>query len=222
MQRLLFATILLCSAGCFRSSGETWEDFKTAGRYMQKGVDAMWGKDYESRMLTSDDEFLGPDEGEFLPLRETDLRNSFAATDGALPQPRGIPGQKNVPALSDFYAPPDTLRSLFYPVHFATDEYVAKERSEVESLMQLAEYLKKNTKTYLIVEGNCDERASADYNMSLGMRRANYVRSFLVKQGVDLNRIYTVSRGKENPVALGHSSDEWKQNRRCEFKIYQK
>jgi peptidoglycan-associated lipoprotein len=58
--------------------------------------------------------------------------------------------------------------------------------------------------------------------MALGMRRANYVRSFLVKQGVNLDRIYTVSQGKEHPVALGHTPEDWKLNRRSEFLIYAK
>jgi peptidoglycan-associated lipoprotein len=73
-----------------------------------------------------------------------------------------------------------------------------------------------------VIEGHTDERASASYNMALGMRRANFVRSFLVKQGADLNRIFTVSQGKERPLAQGHSPDDWKLNRRSEFKIYQK
>lgn len=171
-------------------------------------------------MLTSDEEFTGPYDEDFIPLKDSDLRASYS--DKPLPQPKGVPGQQGVPNLSEFYSPPDMLRSLFYPVHFETDDHVVRGKNELQALNQLANHLKKNSNMYLIVEGNCDERASASYNMALGMRRANYVRSFLVKQGINLNRIYTVSRGKENPVALGHSSDDWKTNRRCEFKIYQK
>lgn len=222
MIRFVFVGILFLATGCIRSSSETWEDFKTAGRYMQKGVDALCGKDYESRMLTSDEEFIGPYDDEFIPLKDSDLKNSYFASDTPIPQPKGLPGQKGVPPLSDFYAPPDTLRSLFYPVHFNTDEHVVKEKNEVDSLMQLAQFLKKNPNVYVFVEGHCDERASASYNMALGMRRSNYIRSFLVQHGVDLNRVYTSSKGKESPVALGHTPEDWKVNRRCEFKIYQK
>ncbi len=220
--KVVCAASLLLTASCMRNSSETWEDFKTAGRYMGRGVDAIWGKDYESRMLTSDEEFVGPYDEDFVPLRDSDLRNSYAISDSPLPQPKGIPGQKGVPPLSDFYSPPDALQSLFRSVHFDTDDHVVREKSEIQSLIQIANYLKKNPSTYLVIEGHTDERASASYNMALGMRRANYVRSFLVKQGVDLNRIYTVSQGKEHPFAQGHSADDWKLNRRSEFKMYQK
>lgn len=216
------AAVLLLAAGCVRNSSETWEDLKTAGRYMGRGVDAMWGKDYESRMLTSDEEFVGPYDEDFVPLRDSDLRNSYAISDSPLPQPKGIPGQKGIPAVSDFYQPPDMLQSLFRSVHFETDDHVVREKGEIQALIQIAAYLKKNPNVYLVIEGHTDERASASYNMALGMRRANFVRSFLVKQGADLNRIFTVSQGKERPLAQGHSPDDWKLNRRSEFKIYQK
>lgn len=220
--RLICAMALLPMAGCMRNSTQTWEDLKTAGRYMHRGVDAMFGKDYESRLLTSDEEFVGPYDDEFIPLRDSDLRNAYAGLDTALPQPKGIPGQKGVPSLSEFYSVPDALRVYFQSVHFETDEYVTKDKHEIEALTQLAAYLKQNPSILLYVEGHCDERASASYNMALGMRRANFVRSFLVKQGVDLNRIYTVSRGKEQPLALGHGPNDWQANRRSEFKIYEK
>ena len=220
--KFLSATLVLFSTGCVRNSSQTWEDLKTAGRYMHRGVDAMFGKDYESKLLTSDEEFLGPYEGEFIPLRDGDLSNSLSASDAPIPQPKGIPGQKGVPPLSDFYAPPDTLRLIFQSVHFDTDDHTLKNKADLEALSQVALYLKKNPSIFVMIEGHCDERASASYNMALGLRRANYIRSFLVNQGVDLNRLYPVSRGKEQPLVLGHAAEDWKLNRRSEFKIYQK
>lgn len=189
---------------------------------MQKGVDSLWGKDYESRMLTSDEEFLGPNDSEFIPLRDTDLQKQLALSDRPLPQPKGMPGEKGVPPLSAFLPPPDSLRSLFLPVHFHTDEHIVKDQREVEQLSELANHLKRHKNTYVVVEGNCDKRASSAYNMALGLRRSNYVRSFLIKQGVDLNQIYTVSFGKENPIAFGDTPEDYRLNRRCEFKIYEK
>lgn len=211
---------LLLLAGCAHSSGQSWEDMKTAGCYMRKGVDALLGKDYESRMLTSDEEFLGPYDGDFIPLNDSDLR--FQVSDSALPQPRGALGKNGLPAFDQFYAPPSHLLSLFHPLHFDTDDHIVRDKAELAALVKLAEYLKKNPQMYVVVQGHTDERASASYNMALGLRRANYVRSFLVKQGVDLNRIYTVSKGKEQPVALGHGPEDWKLNRRSEFRIYEK
>jgi peptidoglycan-associated lipoprotein len=189
---------------------------------MGKSIDALWGKDYESKMLASDEEFVGPYDDDFIPLKDTDLQKTYANSDSALPQPKDLPGQNGLPHLSEFYLPPDTLASLFHSVHFDTDDHVVRNKEELQALTQLASYLKKNPHVYLMVEGHTDERASASYNLALGMRRANYIRSFLVKQGVDLNHIYTVSRGKEMPIAQGHTADDWKLNRRSEFKIYQK
>jgi outer membrane protein OmpA-like peptidoglycan-associated protein len=220
--KFLFSILLFFSFGCMHNSNQAWEDLKTAGRYMHRGVDAVFGKDYESRLLTSDEEFIGPYDGEFIPLRDGDLRNSLSSLDSPIPQSRAIPGQKGVPSLSEFQSPPETLRMIFQSIHFETDQHTLKNKSDVEALSQLAIYLVKNPNILLVVEGHCDERASAAYNMALGLRRANYVRSFLVKQGVDLNRIYTVSRGKEQPLVLGHDPEDWKLNRRSEFKIYQK
>src|SRR5690606_23889673 len=118
------------------------------------------------------------------------------------------------------YPPHDSLG--FRSVHFETDQHALNSKADVAALQQIADYLKKHPNAYLLVEGHTDERASASYNLALGMRRANYVRSFLVKSGVDLNRIYTVSKGKEQPIAQGHSQEDWKENRRAEYRIFQK
>ncbi len=217
--RLICALFVLVLASCSRSN-QTWEDVKTAGRYMQRGVDSALGKDYESRMLSSGDDFQGPYGGDFIPLQDSDLRHQLS--DGALPQPKNAPGQFGIPNLTSFYAAPDVLAALFGNVHFETDEHVLRDQKELSALMKLAAYLKKNPNVYVMVEGHCDERASASYNQALGLRRANSIRSFLVKNGADMNRIYTVSRGKEQPLILGHSQESWKANRRGEFKIYQK
>lgn len=217
--RCFLLVICFLVSGCMRNSSETWEDLKTAGRYMGRGVDAIWGKDYESKMIASDDEFIGPYDDEFIPLKDADLKGAHLFSDAALPQPKGIPGQKGIPALTEFLSSSD---ALFRSIHFETDEHVVKNKEEVQNLMALASYLKKNPSLYLLIEGHTDERASASYNMALGMRRANYIRSFLVKYGADLNRIYTISKGKEQPFAQGHAPADWKANRRSEFKLYQK
>lgn len=218
----LSISVLLMMSSCARNSNQTWEDLKTAGRYMHRGIDAMFGKEYESRLLTSDEEFMGPYDEDFIPLKDADLKHQALGGDIPLPQSKIVPGQKGAPALSEFYAPSDGLKRIFQSLHFETDEYTLRNKSDIEALLKIATYMKNNPSISVVVEGHCDERASASYNMALGMKRANYVRSFLVKQGVDLNRIYTVSRGKEQPIALGHSAEDWQLNRRSEFKIYQK
>lgn len=216
---LLWAAVAILSVSCSRNSSQTWEDVKTAGRYMQRGVDSLWGKDRESRMLASDEEFIGPYD-EFIPLNDSDLRCLAKNSDMALPQPRGIPGMNGIPALDQFYAPPDVIGFQF--VHFETDEHVLREKADIQMIHTIAAYLKSHPADLLLIEGHTDERASASYNMALGIRRANHIRQLLVKNGVDLNRIYTVSRGKEQPLVLGHSPADWKQNRRGVFKIFER
>ncbi len=217
---IYLATLLVLASSCARNSSETWEDVKTAGRYVQRGMDALWGKEYESRMLTSEDEFIGPYDDEFIPLNDADLKALAMNGDSGLPQPKGMPGERGVPPLERFYAPPDALG--FRKVHFETDQHVLNDQADLAALKGIADYMKKHPGAYLLVEGHTDERASASYNLALGMRRANYVRTLLVKNGVDLNRIYTVSRGKEQPAAFGHSQEDWRENRRAEYRIFEK
>jgi peptidoglycan-associated lipoprotein len=67
------------------------------------------------------------------------------------------------------------------------------------------------------VEGNCDDRGSEEYNLALGDRRANAVKEFLLKEGVPLASITTVSYGEERPVCREDSENCFQQNRRASF-----
>lgn len=218
MNRLfLLAALAFFAASCNHSSNQAWEDVKTAGRYMQRGVESIWGVDYDSRMVASKDEFVGPGEEEFIPLNDADLRAIALNGDDAVPQPKGVPGENGIPLLRNFKA-----SSKFISVHFDTDDHVVRQKNDLETVQSLIAFLKKNKKAYLMVEGHTDERAPAGYNVALGMRRANHIRALLVKNGIDPNRVYTVSHGKEQPIAAGHSPEDWKVNRRAEFKIFEK
>lgn len=91
------------------------------------------------------------------------------------------------------------------------------ERSKIDAI---ADFLKKTAKTGVLVEGNCDERGSAEYNMSLGERRALAVRAYLVGLGIDGAIVQTKSNGKEKPAAMGHDEAAWSLNRRAEFVLF--
>ena len=67
----------------------------------------------------------------------------------------------------------------------------------------------------LLIEGHCDERGTAEYNLGLGERRAEAVRVYLRDAGVDASRLRILSYGKERPFALGHDEGSWRQNRRA-------
>ena len=204
------------TVGCQRTSSQTWENMKTADSYFHQG--------YDSRHLNDGRQFTGPEDRDYIALNEKELKSQFAMTDKAVPQPKFSPGDKGSPisSLGDFKKPEGKLSSVFKSLHFETDDHVIRSKEDMTALYQMADYLKRNPHVYLTVEGHCDERASAAYNMALGARRANHVRVLLIKNGIDFNRIYTISHGKEKPVALGHGPEDLRANRRVEFKVYAK
>ena len=69
----------------------------------------------------------------------------------------------------------------------------------------------------MLVEGNCDERGTEEYNRSLGERRALAAREGLAKLGIDPMRVFTRSFGKDKPADTGHDDSAWAKNRRDDF-----
>jgi peptidoglycan-associated lipoprotein len=92
------------------------------------------------------------------------------------------------------------------------------ERAKVE---KIAELLKASPTAVVVCEGNCDERGSNEYNMSLGERRALAVRAYLMSLGVDGGRIQTKSFGEEKPKDPGQTEEAYRVNRRVEFVVLQ-
>lgn len=109
----------------------------------------------------------------------------------------------------------------FDPVYFAFDSYAlaAAEQNKIE---KVAAHLKNNADHVLVVEGNCDERGSNEYNLALGENRAQSIRTYLVNLGIDGARIQTRSFGSEKPAVQGTGEAVWRLNRRGEFALYQK
>ncbi len=108
--------------------------------------------------------------------------------------------------------------SPFKPVFFGVD------RSDVDgdaqaTLDQNAAVLKKYSKWVVTIEGHCDERGTAEYNLALGEKRAIAAKNYLVSLGVDGERMKTVSYGKEFPFDPGHTEAAWAKNRRAHFVI---
>ena len=87
------------------------------------------------------------------------------------------------------------------------------------ALQKDADWMKKWTSTQTTVEGHCDSRGSPEYNLSLGSRRANAVKDYLVSLGIAANRVTIVSKGKEQPFCSEESESCWQQNRRGHFVI---
>lgn len=80
-------------------------------------------------------------------------------------------------------------------------------------------WLKVTAQAKITLEGHCDERGTAEYNLGLGERRAKAVKDYLVAAGVAADRVATISYGKERPFVLGHDESAWKWNRRGHFVI---
>ncbi len=86
-----------------------------------------------------------------------------------------------------------------------------------EILKANADIFMKNSSAKIIVEGHCDERGTAEYNMALGERRAQEAKQYLVNLGIDASRIETISYGKERPLDNRSIEEAWAQNRRAQF-----
>lgn len=84
-----------------------------------------------------------------------------------------------------------------------------------EDARQLAQHPDAN----VLIEGHCDDRGSEEYNLVLGVNRANAVRTALIQQGIDPGRIKTVSLGKEKPFCTQEDEQCWQQNRRDHFVV---
>lgn len=222
MKRIPMLITLLCAlasvtlTGCRSGNGSVWDDNKTAGNY-KSSVKSLWGKEE-----TASDDFFGAGEEDFIGLKDEDLRTQFA--DGAIPQPKHAPGESgsSAPSLAAFHTPVGSEGAIFKSVYFNTDDHILRGKEYTEIIDKIAAYMKSHSDVLLFVSGHCDERAPEAYNLALGARRANYIRSQLVQRGVDAEKIHTVSYGKERPEDLGHTQEAWSKNRRGEFRIYQK
>ena len=98
-------------------------------------------------------------------------------------------------------------------VFFATNESVLTTASR-DTLRKQAEWLRKNSKINVVLEGHADERGTREYNLALGERRANAAKDYLMTYGISGKRISVISYGKEKPVNPKSSPIAWSQNRR--------
>ena len=129
-------------------------------------------------------------------------------------------------------APPLTEEQLFAQKsvqqlndeHPLTDVYFDLDQSAIRDdakprLQKDADWMKRWTSTQVTIEGHCDSRGSAEYNLGLGSRRATSVKEYLVSLGVSAGRVTVVSKGKESPACSDENESCWQQNRRGHFVI---
>lgn len=101
-------------------------------------------------------------------------------------------------------------------VYFDYDSSTIK-GGEQSKIQAVASALNSDPSAKLLIEGNCDERGTEEYNRSLGERRAQAAREALANDGVDAGRIATRSYGEDRPADPGHDESAWAKNRRDEF-----
>jgi peptidoglycan-associated lipoprotein len=132
------------------------------------------------------------------------------------PQPAPVAAPAPPPAPAPVQeAPPAETRptiaavSIYFDFDSSTISDAA--RSTLDSFYDAA---RSSPDARVRIEGNCDERGTAEYNLALGQRRADAAKKYLMNLGMDGSRIRTVSNGKEKPRAQGHDEDAWRENRR--------
>ena len=102
------------------------------------------------------------------------------------------------------------------PIYFAFDSS-AIDVDQFDTLNSNVRYLKENESMDVVIEGNCDERGTADYNIALGEQRAQSVRKYLLNYGIGDNRISTISFGAERPLYPESNETAWAANRRADL-----
>lgn len=132
----------------------------------------------------------------------------------------GVGGYGTTPSLGDNTTlPQDGDRTLVDPVYFAYDSSQVNP-AESAKCEQVASLIRQGQYKGVILEGHADERGSREYNVSLGERRAEAVKEYLVGLGVDYAKIQTRSFGEEQPADPGQTEAAYQKNRRVVFAIY--
>ncbi len=101
-------------------------------------------------------------------------------------------------------------------VYFDYDKFDIR-ADAVPVLQQDADFLRRFPQANIVIEGHCDERGSAEYNIGLGDKRATSAKEYLVSLGVNADRIRTISYGKEKPFCTESTEECWQNNRRAHF-----
>lgn len=223
--------------GCRRNSDQVWEDSKSASRHMSRGLRTMGGKHGDSRAIQCRDDFMQFDNctyavdnsapvADFIPLSDQRIDDEIAMADYVSRQPRETPGDpgSSIPGIEAFQDPStnSTWSAIFRNVTFDYNSNLVKGQENLDTVHAVANYMNRNRNIYVFVEGHCDERGPEAYNLALGSRRGNAVRNLLIQEGVNPDNIFTISYGKERPLFHDQNDESHRQNRRAEFKVYQR
>ncbi len=112
----------------------------------------------------------------------------------------------------------EAMKGDFQTIYFAFDDYSLNSTTK-ERLRFNGQLLGQHANSKLEIQGNADERGTAEYNLALGKRRAEAAKRYLIDLGVNPSRLATISFGEENPAVRGHNESAWARNRRDDFKL---
>lgn len=233
---------LTTTTSCRRNTDQVWDDSRSASRHMSRGFRSLGGKHGDSRAVQCREQFMPyNDDGfcqdgnsyavnnvgqDFIPLSDQYGGDDIAMADYVAQQPRETPGDpgSSIPGISAFQDPSSnaTWATVFKNINFDYNSDLVRGQENVDTLHSVANYMKNNRNVYVFVEGHCDERGPEAYNLALASRRSNAIRNQLIQEGVNPDNVFTISYGKERPLFLDHNEEAWAQNRRAEFKIYQR
>ena len=151
-------------------------------------------------------------------LRQQHIRDSLAAIEAAQRAAEEARQRAAESARASQAAQEAMRATLTQTIHFDFDK--SDLRSDAQAILDAKlPILLANPNLTIRIEGNTDDRGSAQYNLALGQRRAATAKRYLTDHGVADSRIETVSYGEEKPVAQGMNEDAWAQNRRDDFTI---
>jgi peptidoglycan-associated lipoprotein len=155
------------------------------------------------------------------PPIETDAGDrSTPSSATAVPESRPVPVEPPLPDEGIASSSLDDLNrsSPLRPLFFAYDS--SEVSPEGRGILDAnAAVLRQNPTWTVTIEGHCDERGTAEYNLALGERRAVAARAYFISLGIPADRLRTVSYGKEFPFDPGQTEDAWARNRRAHFVI---
>jgi peptidoglycan-associated lipoprotein len=123
---------------------------------------------------------------------------------------------KEVPPPVDSLSLMRAMQAKLKDIHFDFDKYIIR-NDDKPLLKQVADTLREHSDVKVIIEGNCDERGTTEYNLALGERRAVAAKEYLSSLGSESGRMDTVSNGKEKPVCTESNEACWTKNRNDHF-----
>lgn len=187
-------------AGCAQKEAATEVEQETGWR-----AEAAQEEDEELTVTDLDQELKDPEDMEEFRIQEEERRKAEAEREES---------ERREADLDQ-----EARQILQQRIHYAFDSYELRSEAR-EILREKADLLQEKSDLQMVIEGHCDERGTAEYNLALGERRARAAYEFLVLLGVDADRLSIISYGEEQPLEEGSSEEVWAQNRRAEFKVY--